>query len=82
MFPDLKIAQNYSQLKTKVKYNIQFGTTPYVKEILINDVNWQPFSFKFDKTTTRQVNKRYDTYSVSFKSVEIDHHLILMVFIL
>ena len=49
MFPDLKIAQNYSQLKTKVKYNIQFGTTPYVKEILINDVNWQPLVLNLTK---------------------------------
>ena len=42
MFPDLKIAQNYSQHKTKVKYIIQFGIAPYVKEILIKDVKGQP----------------------------------------
>ena len=62
MFPDSKNTQNYSQHKTKVKYIIQFGIAPYVKEILIKDVKGQPFSFKFDKTTTRQVKKRYDAY--------------------
>ena len=32
IFPDSKIAWNYSQDETKIKYNIQFGTSPYVKE--------------------------------------------------
>ena len=39
MFPDSKIAQNYSQHETKMKYNIQFGIAPYIKEILIKDRN-------------------------------------------
>ena len=35
---NLKIAPNHSQHETKMKYNIQFGIAPYVKEILIKDV--------------------------------------------
>ena len=36
MFPDSKIAQSYRQGKTKVKYNIQYGIGPYVKQMLID----------------------------------------------
>ena len=57
MFPDSKIAQSYNQHETKTKYNIQFVKAPYPKEILIKDVKGQPFSFKFEETTTSQVKK-------------------------
>ena len=62
MFPDSMITQNYSQYKVMVKCNILFGIAPYVKEILIKDVKGQRFSFKFDKTVTRQVEKSCDAY--------------------
>ena len=62
MFPDSKIAQNYSQHKVMVKCNILFGMAPYVKEILIKDLKGQRFSFKFDKTPNRQVKKSCDAY--------------------
>ena len=58
MFPDSKIAQNYSQHKAKVNCNIPFGIAPYLKQILIKDLKGQRFSFKFDKTMTRQVKNR------------------------
>ena len=48
MFLDAKIAQNYHQGKTKVRYNIQYSIAPRVKQILIYDVNNTPFTFKFD----------------------------------
>ena len=57
MFPDSKIAQSYRQGKTKVRYNIQYGIAPHVKQMLIYDVNNTPFTFKFDESTTSQVKK-------------------------
>ena len=33
MFLDSEIAKNYHQLETKVKYNIQYGTRPYKKNV-------------------------------------------------
>ena len=61
MLPDSQIAAaSYSQGKTKVKYNIQFGIAPHVKQLLIYDVNNKPFTFKFDETTSSQVKEQYD----------------------
>ena len=31
MFPDSDIAENYHQIIAKIKYNIQFGITPFIK---------------------------------------------------
>ena len=62
MFPDSNIAKSYAQSETKMKYMIQFGLAPYLKEKLIYDVNNTPFTFKFDETTNRQVQKQYDGY--------------------
>ena len=50
------------EIIVKMKSNIQFGIAPYVTEILIEHVKGQSFSFKFDDTTTSQVEKYYDTY--------------------
>ena len=55
MFPDWKIAQSYRQGQTKMKYVLQYGIAPFVKEQMIRDFKLQLFSFKFDKTTTNQV---------------------------
>ena len=57
MFPDSKIAQSYRQGKTKVRYNIQYGIAPHIKQMLMYDVNTTPFTFKFDESTTSQVKK-------------------------
>ena len=62
MFPDSMIAKCYQQSATKVKYAIQYGIAPYVKEKLIYDVRNKPFTFKFDETTNREVKKQYDGY--------------------
>jgi len=73
MFPDSEIAKKYDQAETKIKYNIQFGIAPFLKEKLIYDVKNKPFTFKFDETTTKQVKKQYDGYlrylSPTFKEV-------------
>ena len=53
MFPDSMIAKSYQQ-STKVKYIIQYGIAPYVKEKLIYDIRNKPFTFKFDETTNRK----------------------------
>ena len=62
MFSDSKIAQSYKQGEAKIKYVIQFGIAPFVKEQMIRDFRLQPSSFKFDKTTTSQMKKQYDGY--------------------
>ena len=66
MFPDPKITQSYCQTKTKVRYNIQYGIAPYVKQMLIYDVSNTPFPFKFDESTSSQVKKQYDAFIYNF----------------
>lgn len=62
MFPDSQIAKDYEQGKTKIKYNIQFGIAPFIKEQLMAKIKGIPYTFKFDETTTTQVKKQYDGY--------------------
>ena len=62
MFPDSEIAKSYSQGETKVKYVIQFGIAPYIKQLILDDIKGKPFSFLFDETTTQQVKKQFDAY--------------------
>ena len=61
MFP-CEVAANFSLQETKMKYTIQFGIAPYVKDQLVQDISNKPFVFKFDETTTSQVKKQYDAY--------------------
>ena len=68
-FPDSKIARYYRQGETKIKYIMQFGIAPFVKEQMIRDFKFQSYTFKFDETTTNQVKKQYDGY-VQFWSNE------------
>lgn len=67
MFPDSNIAKNYTMSETKLKYLLEFGVAPYLREMLIVDMQAAPFSFLFDETTTSQVKKQYDGY-VQFES--------------
>jgi hypothetical protein len=62
MFPDSEIAKLYSMGKTKLKYLIQFGIAPYVKEIIMYEMKGSAFSFSFDETTTVQKKKQLDGY--------------------
>ena len=57
-----EVAANFSLQETKMKYTIQFGIAPYVKDQLVQDISNKPFVFKFDETTTSQVKKQYDAY--------------------
>lgn len=66
MFPDSEIAKCYQQGQTKMKYNIEFGIAPYVIDMIKKDFFEQPFTFKFDETTTSQVIKQYDGYICYF----------------
>ena len=50
-----------------MKYNIQFGLAPYIKQKLKSDCLDKPFVFLFDETTTSQVKKQYDGY-IRFES--------------
>ena len=58
MFPDSQIAKSFHQAETKTKYMIQFEVAPYVRKQVIEDFTGQPFTFKFDETTTSQIKKQ------------------------
>ena len=60
MFPDSATANSYQQKADEVKYTIQFGIAPYLKDIILNELKELPFSFRFDETTTFQIKKQYD----------------------
>ena len=62
MFSDSEIAENYQKGETKIKYFVQFGMAPYIKVMLIFDIDKTPFSFLFYKTTNSQLQKQYDGY--------------------
>ena len=53
LFPDSEIAKCYSQGETKVKYVIQVGIAPYIKQLILDDIKGKPFSFLFDETIFR-----------------------------
>ena len=57
MFPDSAIAKSYKQGETKVKYCLQYGIAPHLKDLIVKDLANSPFTFKFDETTTSQVRK-------------------------
>ena len=57
MFPDSVTANSYQQNVDEVKYNIQFGIAPYLKDIILNELKELPFSFCFDEATTSQIKK-------------------------
>ena len=63
MFPDSATTNSYQQKADKVKYAIQFGIAPFLKDILLNELKDLAFSFHFDKTTTSQIKKQYDGYA-------------------
>ena len=66
MFPDSDIAKNYKQCQTKMKYMIQYGIAPHIKEVLMADMEHEQYCFHFDETTTCQVKKQYDGYITYF----------------
>ena len=58
IFSGSKIAESYKQGETKIKCAIQFGMALFMKEQLIKDFKLQPFSIRFDETTTSQVKTK------------------------
>ena len=79
MFPDLNIAINYCQGHGKVKYVIQFGVSPYIKELVQSDLQDQPFTFHFDETTNSQVKKQHDGYATYFSPKHKESYLLPIV---
>ena len=65
-FHDSAIAKNYKQGQTKMKYMVQFGIAPHIKEMLLEDMQHEQYCFHFDETTTSQVKKQYDGYITYF----------------
>lgn len=62
MFPDSKIAKEFSLSRTSASYMISNGLKPYFKGVLCADIKSSqlPFSIHFDETTTTQVKKQMD----------------------
>ena len=62
MFPDSKIAENFSVSRTRASYIIREGLLPYFTQVIIDDLvrSKLPFSVHFDETTTVQVRKQMD----------------------
>lgn len=65
LFPDSKIAANFSLSRTSASYMISEGMAPYFKKTLVNDLvkSGLPFSLHFDETSTIQVKKTNGPYS-------------------
>ena len=62
MFPDSKIAANFSLSRTSASYIIGEGMAPYFTRVVIDDLvkSDLPFTLHFDETTTTQVKKQMD----------------------
>ena len=62
MFPDSKIASNFSLSRTSASYMISEGLSPYFTKKMIQDLvkSNLPFSLHFDETTNTQVKKQVD----------------------
>lgn len=70
MFSDSEISVNFKMSETKIKYLIQFGIAPYLRDCLIENCSKVPFVFFFDETTTSQVKKQFDAYIQYFSKKE------------
>ena len=46
-----------------MKYYLQYGIAPHLKDLIVKDLANSPFTFKFDETTTSQVKKQYDAHA-------------------
>ena len=62
MFPDSKIAANFSLSHTSSSYIIGEGLLPYFTKVTIGDLveSQLPFCVHFDETSTTQVKKQMD----------------------
>ena len=64
MFPDSKIAEEFTLQRTKLTYLVTHGLAKHFKTSLIDDIKHfsSGFSVMFDETTTQQVKKHLDVY--------------------
>ena len=69
-FPDSNIAENYQMEEIKAKYFIQFGVYLHLHSMLLEDLKNMPFTFLFDKTTTSQIKKQYNSYIIFYSKQE------------
>ena len=69
-FPGSAIAKSYKQGEAKVKYCLQYGIVPHLKDLIVKDLANSPFTFKFDETTTSQVKKPYVAHVHSWSEKE------------
>ena len=62
MFPDSKVASNFSLSRTSASYIISEGMAPYFTRQMLDDLRKSdlPFCVHFDETTTTQVKKQMD----------------------
>ena len=62
MFPDSKVASNFSLSRTSASYIISEGMAPYFTRQMLADLRNSdlPFCVHFDETTTTQVKKQMD----------------------
>ena len=51
-------------------YCIKYGLADYYIKKNLFDIQNQPFTFKFDETTTKQVKKQYDAYINYFSPMD------------
>lgn len=62
IFPDSKIAANFSLTRTSASYMIPEGLAPHFRKTMVEDLSKcdLPFTMHFDETSTSQVKKQMD----------------------
>ena len=60
MFPDIKVAKDFSMSHTKTFYTIGEGLGPHLTQSIMDDLvkSDLPFSVQFDESTMSQVKKQ------------------------
>ena len=49
MFPESVVTNVYQQKADKLKFMVQFGTAPYIKRIICNELKKMLFTLRFDE---------------------------------
>ena len=72
IFPDPATANSYQQKANKIKYAIQFGIAPYLKDIILNALKELLFLFCFDETTTSQIKNSMMVMQPTTQSILVE----------
>ena len=65
MFPDSKIAQGMSCRPTKMSYLVTFGTAPYFKQLLVEDLKKAPhFIVLLDESFNAELHQAQMDFTV------------------